>query len=1031
MINDHAKELTGEEWLKVARRAMIETFVSEPHHQNQNLAERRGGALKDNLQLLFYNTPWAPYRFWCYGLEFLAKIRRVIAQRSLGWRTGEEALFGETSDVSVFRFPWFAPVWYYVPTRKLPRYKMKPGYFLGVEENIGDAFTYKILPIEDISQLRGKLRHLSRSVVRLRDSTNSCAPIVQEDKDGVRFYDYDGNELVGDTTLKLINKSNENSYNDTVIDDLVVTVDNESNVDTIPPLNSAPITKVNTSTPPPFENCTNLNGIGNCVTQDDDDSLCSDENEDDAIVVPLKRKHSELVHVTGDCDRGVASKSRKVNDIDDDDIRCNVITQDVDSDAETLCDETMEDLSSDVNTHFVSIDEHEDDDIMEIVRHEWDGDDLLLHCRYHTDEIEVLPYDLVRVECPYRLAHYVTSREHSVKDRMVMRHGRWARHLLRKVRRVTRRLSKIFDCCKDDTSKEKKPRKKPGVNKRKQRKEKYGVTIPTKYSEAVQLDVSNGNTLWQTAVQIELAALIDHGCFEFKSKDYKPSSEYQFAPLRLVFELKQDLRRKARLVIQGFKVDPRDLSTRSTVVKGISVRLLDVIAHRDNLSILTGDIGNAFIQAPTQEKVYTICGKEWGDYYKRVAIIKKALYGLTTSAAQWRNLFADFLRKLGFKPTRYDRDVWLRMREDDEGYDYVCTHVDDFKIVAKAPNRWMHKIRSSFLVKSASAPDYYLGNEFRWDDRQKLWTYNCNKYVMEAVRKAEKIAGTIRYRRTPLPTGDIHPELDDSCLLTLKEHRHYQHLLGMGIWMVVIGRPDICFAVSSLSRFGAAPRSTHLELMFHVYGYLKKFPTKSIAVDSTDIDMSRLKEVEKLQCDFLKEYSDATEDMDNFPPPRGRPLQTTFLVDSDHAHDRRTRRSVTGIVGFVGSTPVLWSSKRQGAVASSTYAAEFMALRQGTEECINMRYMLRCLGVPVTNASYLFGDNLGVIQNSSNPESDIKKKHVAISYHMVREAIAAKIVFPYWIKGQFNLSDIMTKQIGGPEFRSLVDTIFWKPLFKG
>ena len=96
-------------------------------------------------------------------------------------------------------------------------------------------------------------------------------------------------------------------------------------------------------------------------------------------------------------------------------------------------------------------------------------------------------------------------------------------------------------------------------------------------------------------VQTELAALIDHNCFQFKPKGYKPSKEYQYAPLRLVFELKQDLRRKARLVIQGFTIDPRDLETRSTVVKGISVRLLDVITHRDNLKILTGDVGNAFI----------------------------------------------------------------------------------------------------------------------------------------------------------------------------------------------------------------------------------------------------------------------------------------------------------------------------------------------------------------------------------------------------------------------------------------------------
>ena len=70
---------------------------------------------------------------------------------------------------------------------------------------------------------------------------------------------------------------------------------------------------------------------------------------------------------------------------------------------------------------------------------------------------------------------------------------------------------------------------------------------------------------------------------------------------------------KERLVIQGFRVNLRKLSTYSTVVEGISVKLLKVMAHRDNLKILTGDIGNTFLQAPTKEKVYTKCEKIWGD----------------------------------------------------------------------------------------------------------------------------------------------------------------------------------------------------------------------------------------------------------------------------------------------------------------------------------------------------------------------------------------------------------------------------------
>ena len=57
---------------------------------------------------------------------------------------------------------------------------------------------------------------------------------------------------------------------------------------------------------------------------------------------------------------------------------------------------------------------------------------------------------------------------------------------------------------------------------------------------------------------------------------------------------------------------------------------------------------------------------------------------------------------------------------------------------------------------------------------------------------------------------------------------------------------------------------------------------------------------------FLQDYPDAKEEEDPaFPPSFGPVMETTFMVDSDHAHDLKTRRSLTGILGFVGSTLIL------------------------------------------------------------------------------------------------------------------------------
>lgn len=188
-------------------------------------------------------------------------------------------------------------------------------------------------------------------------------------------------------------------------------------------------------------------------------------------------------------------------------------------------------------------------------------------------------------------------------------------------------------------------------------------------------------------------------------------------------------------------------------------------------------------------------------------------------------------------------------------------------------------------------------------------------------------------------------------------------------------------------------------------------------MDSRDLHFDWIR-LQSFQSDFTTEYPDATEEVDpRLPPPCGKPLSTAIFCDADHGHDVLTRRSITGIIVFVGRTPVNWISRRQGAIATSTYHAEFMALRTATEEAIAIRYMLRSLGIPVEGPTHLLGDNLGVIQNAACADSQLKKKHVALSYHFVREATAAKIVNPVKIDGSFNFSDICTKQVSRNLFR--------------
>jgi hypothetical protein len=69
----------------------------------------------------------------------------------------------------------------------------------------------------------------------------------------------------------------------------------------------------------------------------------------------------------------------------------------------------------------------------------------------------------------------------------------------------------------------------------------------------------------------------------------------------------------------------------------------------------------------------------------------------------------------------------------------------------------------------------------------------------------------------------------------------------------------------------------------------------------------------------------------NAPPPRGEPVQIDCFIDADHAGNRVTHHSQTGILVFLNRSPIIWFSKAQNTVETSTFGSEFTALRIATE----------------------------------------------------------------------------------------------------
>ena len=71
-----------------------------------------------------------------------------------------------------------------------------------------------------------------------------------------------------------------------------------------------------------------------------------------------------------------------------------------------------------------------------------------------------------------------------------------------------------------------------------------------------------------------------------------------------------------------------------------------------------------------------------------------------------------------------------------------------------------------------------------------------------------------------------------------------------------------------------------------------------------------------------------------------------------------------------------------------------MAMCTAVEKIHALQNMLHCLGLQVNAPTKMFGNNMAIIQNASFPDADLKKKHVAISHHAVKEAVATGHVPP-------------------------------------
>ena len=553
---------------------------------------------------------------------------------------------------------------------------------------------------------------------------------------------------------------------------------------------------------------------------------------------------------------------------------------------------------------------------------------------------------------------------------------------------------------------------------------KYGIEIPMTLEDAKRIDAGNKNTYWQDAIDKEMKNVAV--AFEILKQGESAPIGWSKSSGHIIFDVKMDFTRKARWVKDGHRTPEPEQSTFAGVVSRESVRIALTYAALNDIDVNAADIKNAYLQAPSSEKHYVICGGEFGlEHVGKVALIRRALYGGKASGADfWRHL-RTCMEHIGFTPCKGDGDIWMRPAVKDSGeeyWEYVLLYVDDALCISQNGKHVLEKeIGKYFYIKDGSVgpPTIYLGNKVSkvtLENGQQAWAFSSSQYVQNAVKNIEtylKKQGKALPTKAPAPfSNDYRPELDVSPELTMSEAAHYQSLIGVLRWIVELGRADVTTEASMLASCLALPRQGHLQQLYNVFAYLKLKHNAEMIFDPSEPDIP--------ENDFVKQdwsssvYNKAKETIPmDMPKPKGFGFKIKAFVDSDHAGSEKTRRSRTGYMVFLNSAPIYWTSKKQGSIMTSSFGSEFIAMKECCEYLRGLRYKLRMMGIPCDFPSYIYGDNQSVLVNSSVPTSVLKKKSCSIAYHFVREGVAADEWRATYISTHDNVADLLTKALRG------------------
>ena len=234
----------------------------------------------------------------------------------------------------------------------------------------------------------------------------------------------------------------------------------------------------------------------------------------------------------------------------------------------------------------------------------------------------------------------------------------------------------------------------------------------------------------------------------------------------------------------------------------------------------------------------------------------------------------------------------------------------------------------------------------------------------------------------------------------------YRTLLGELLYAYVTCRPDIGYAVITLSKFASKPAKLHFTALKNVARYLRGTRDWGIHFHRNGVR----NELPLCPLDTV----DAVEASKNLPafPSLEEGCRLTGLLDAAHGNDLTRRRSTTGYVFMMAGGAVSYRCKTQPVTATSSTEAEFYASVTAAKHARYLRSVLNDLGLHQDRPTPLYCDNKSAINMINARRPTERARHILIQYFAIQDWKENGDIVMHHIPGIINPSDDLTKPLG-------------------